>query len=128
MKTIATFNLPVEAHLARSRLESAGIAVEIRDENFVTFYWLAANAIGGIRLDVPDEDAAAAREILALPPPEEGVLRCPHCGSSDTHVRPLSVFGGICLLLRLPIPMTLVTVDCRQCGKTFDAPIAGGPG
>lgn len=125
MKTVAAFSTPAEAYLARSKLESAGIDATIRDENFVTFNWLGSNAIGGVRLDVPDDDTAAAREILALPPTEEGVLRCPHCGSFDTHVRTLDPFGAFCVVFKIPVPVRWVTIDCRACGQTFGAHIAG---
>lgn len=130
MKTIAAFSTPTEAHLALTRLQSAGIAAAIRDEFTVTFDWFMSNAIGGVKIEVPDEEVGAALEILRLPPPEEGVLRCPYCGSSDTSVRVLSVFGAVCLVLKIPIPMTRAVVDCRSCKKTHDAAIDGktGPG
>jgi hypothetical protein len=126
MKIVASYSTPTEAHIAMTRLASAGIDVAIRDEFTVTFDWLVSNAIGGVKIEVPDEEFAAAREILALPPQEEGLLRCPHCGSPNTHVRVLSVFGAVCILLRLPIPMTRAIVDCRSCKKTHDVAMDGG--
>lgn len=126
MKTIACFSTPAEAHLALSRLMSAGIHAAIRDEFTVTLDWLYSNAIGGVKIEVVEDDVAAAREILGMPPPEEGILRCPFCGSSDTRVRVLSGFGLICLLLKLPIPMARAVVDCRVCRKTHNVPIHGG--
>jgi hypothetical protein len=120
MKVVASFSTPAEAHVALTRLNSAGIDAAIRDEFTVTFDWLMSNAIGGVKIEVPDGDASAAREILALRPPEEGVLRCPHCGSVDTRVRVLSVFGAVCIMLKLPIPMTRAIVDCRSCRRTHD--------
>ncbi len=128
MTTVATFSTPAEAHVALTRLEGSGLHAVIRDEFTVTFNWLLSNAIGGVKIDVPDEEAAAAREILALPPQEEGMLRCPHCGSSDTKVRELSAFGAICLVLKLPYPIRHVAVDCRTCGKEFEVPIGGKGG
>ncbi len=128
MTTVATFSTPAEAQVALTRLEGSGLHPVIRDEFTVTFNWLLSNAIGGVKIDVPDEEAEAAREILALPPQEEGVLRCPHCGSSDTKVRELSAFGAICLVLKLPYPIRHVVVDCRACGKDFEVPISGKGG
>ena len=55
-----TFNL-AEAQLMRSRLEGAGIQAEVQHEAS------AANldvAVGGVRLVVPAESAADARELL----------------------------------------------------------------
>lgn len=125
MKTIAAFSTPAEAHVVLTRLQSAGIRAAIRDEFTVTFDWFMSNAIGGVKIEVPEDDFEAALQILALPPSDEGVLRCPYCGSSDTAVRVLSAFGVICMLLKLPIPMTRVVVDCRSCKKTHDAAIDG---
>lgn len=125
MKIVSTYSTPAEAHLALCRLESAGIDAVIRDEFTVTFDWFYSNAIGGVKIEVVDEDAAAAREILTLPPTEDGLIRCPHCGGADSSVRVLSVFGAFCAFVGLPIPMTRAFVDCRSCKKTYDVPLNG---
>ncbi len=125
MRVVSTFSTPAEAHVALSRLESAGIKAVVRDEFTVTFNWLYSDAIGGVKLEVPDDDEAAAREILALPASEPGLIQCPHCGSSHASVRTLSVFGAVCLLFKIPVPMTRAFVDCRSCGKTHDVPLDG---
>lgn len=125
MKTVAAFSTPTEAHLLVARLVSAGIGAVVRDEFTVTFNWLLSNAIGGVKVEVPDEDYDAARAIAAMPPTEEALLRCPYCGSSDTSVRVLSVFGALCMMLKLPIPMTRAVVDCRSCKRTHDIPLNG---
>ncbi len=64
MTTIATFNKPEEAHLLRMRLEAGGIEAFLLDENLVQVDWLLANAIGGVRVQVNDEDVAAAGALL----------------------------------------------------------------
>lgn len=125
MRIVATYSTPAEAHVLISRLASAGIDAAIRDEYTVTFNWLISNAIGGVKVEVREEDYAIAREVVASPPVEEGLLRCPYCGSSNTHVRVLNVFGAICMVLKLPIPMTRAIVDCHACRKTHDVPING---
>ncbi len=62
-----TFN-DAEAHVARSLLESAGIDVEVINEELGS---TLAVSTGGIRLQVREADAAQAKEILAtqVPPP-----------------------------------------------------------
>jgi hypothetical protein len=124
---IARFSTPAEAHVVLTRLQSAGFHAAIQDEFTVQFNWPLSDAIGGVKIIVPAAEEADARAILALPPSEPGVLVCPHCGSSDTRVRVLSVFGAICMVFKLPIPMTRAVVDCRSCRRTFDAPLRGGP-
>jgi hypothetical protein len=62
--TVATFSLPQQAQIARLRLESEDIDCFLIDENLVATDWLLANAVGGIKLQVREEDAAQARQIL----------------------------------------------------------------
>ncbi len=66
MKTIATFSLPHEAHMLRMRLEGAGIPAFLQDENTVQMDWLYSNAIGGVKVQVAEEDWHRAAEYLAL--------------------------------------------------------------
>ena len=52
------------AYLLRARLEGSGITSYVRDENMVAVDWLYSNALGGVKLDVADEDYERARQIL----------------------------------------------------------------
>ena len=65
MTTIATFGDAVEAHLARGRVEDAGIRTYLADENVTVMAWHLSNAIGGIKLQVADEDVSAALAALS---------------------------------------------------------------
>ena len=62
MTTVATFTNPQEAHLLRMRLEATGIQAFVQDENLFQVY---SSAIGGVRVEVADEDGPAVREFLA---------------------------------------------------------------
>jgi hypothetical protein len=62
--TVATFWKPTDAHLARIHLENEGIDVVILDETLVATDWFMANAIGGIKLQVPEPDSIVARSLL----------------------------------------------------------------
>ncbi len=88
MTTVATFSKPEEAHLFRMRLEAAGIPAFVQDEHLVQMDWLYSNAIGGVRVQIADEDVSAAREFLAADTEQKPVdavdVLCPACGSSDT--------------------------------------------
>jgi hypothetical protein len=64
MKTLASFSQPVEAHLLRLRLEHEGITAYLRDENMIALDWLYSNALGGVKVDVADEDYEQALAIL----------------------------------------------------------------
>jgi Putative prokaryotic signal transducing protein len=69
MRTVAAFSKVEEAHLLRASLEGNGIAAFVRDEFTVAANPLYANAIGGVKVEVADEDFDRAREILALDAP-----------------------------------------------------------
>lgn len=62
--TIASFDTIPQAHLARNELESAGIRAVITDEETTGMFWHLANALGGAKVQVTDEDAERAVAIL----------------------------------------------------------------
>jgi hypothetical protein len=119
MKVVAAYTNSEQAYLAASRLESAGIAVEIRDAGTITLNWMWAPAIGGVKVAVADEDFADALEILNAPTDNQGILKCPHCGSSDGVVRTLSPAAALFLVVNIPLPIDLQTADCRTCAKSY---------
>lgn len=62
---VATRAMPIEAHLLRGVLESAGLTAHVADENMVQAYSLISGAIGGVRILVPASEEAAARQTIA---------------------------------------------------------------
>ena len=68
MVIIATFSKVEEAHLLRMRLEDAGIAAYLRDENTLQWGPWDDIALGGVRVEVADEDVDDARAVLAAVP------------------------------------------------------------
>ncbi|HEY5314767.1 MAG TPA: DUF2007 domain-containing protein [Pirellulales bacterium] len=62
--TAAAFNSPVEADLARSQLEEAGIASCLADEATAGNFWVLVNGVGGVKVQVAEHDLARAREVL----------------------------------------------------------------
>ena len=79
MKTLASYNQLMDAYLLRARLEANGIPSYIRDENLITLDWLYANAIGGAKVDVADEDYDRALELMDA----EGASEAPAPGFED---------------------------------------------
>ncbi len=71
MKQIASFTKADEAEMLRSFLEGSGIEATIRDDYTVTADWGLSNAVGGVKVDVADEDAERALALLRefSPPP-----------------------------------------------------------
>ncbi len=68
MRTVATFSKPIDAHLLVARLEGSGVPAFIRDEHMVTLDWLASNAVGGVKVEVGDDDYDRALEVITATP------------------------------------------------------------
>jgi hypothetical protein len=66
---LCTFRDLPDALLAKGKLESNGIDSYLADENVVRMDWFWSNAVGGIKLQVREEDFRAAASILAEPAP-----------------------------------------------------------
>jgi hypothetical protein len=123
--TIATFTKPEDAHLMRLRLGAAGIEAFVQDEHLVQIYPLYANAFGGVRLQVADEDVSAVRETLVEDPglpPDADVERCPRCGSPVHEVERFSRWFAFLSLLVIGIPILILRrrkrcVDCLYTWK-----------
>jgi len=121
MPVIATYTKMEDAHLAVSKLEGSGVQAWLRDEATANLYWLYSNAIGGVKVEVADENVERAREVLQLPKEESGLLKCPHCGSENISVRQMNLLSALALLfLNFIIPGRRNKVDCLDCGKSFD--------
>jgi hypothetical protein len=142
--TVATFWSAPEAHLARLRLESNDIDCIILDENLVSTDWLYANAVGGIKVQVPASRAAYAKDLLEGPADDACVVadqvpgesvgvdtvvvdyfprhaNCPACGAPGPHRRVISRAAAMWCVLLLGFPLPLVTrgLKCRRCGQEF---------
>ena len=123
MITVATFTKPEEAHLFSMNLESAGIESFIQDGNFIQVDMLLSNALGGVRVQVAEEDVPATREYLvatnnsvikAAAPP----IICPACGSSKTRLK--SPGFSIIAILTLGFYFGKRKVVCEDCGNQFE--------
>jgi hypothetical protein len=79
--TVAVFDLPPLAHVARDRLEEAGIKAIVADDQMVGMDWLLSTAIGGVKVQVWEEDADRALTVL-----EEGAEE--PAGEQSDHPAP----------------------------------------
>ena len=131
--TVAIFVEPVEANLAKGRIEAEGIECFLAGEHFAGTYWLLSNAAGGVKLQVRESDAQRAAEILQAKA-EKGSAetddtwveqdsgeRCPKCHSDDIEYEPFSrkVFYLSILLLRFPLLFIKRRYTCRACGHVW---------
>ena len=124
MITVASFSKPEEAHLLRMRLEAGGVPAYIQNENLVQVDWLYSNAIGGVRVQIADDDLEDARSILDAPVFIDELTetaQCPNCSSTDVFeynlYRRLSFLSV--LLLWFPLPVGKDTNKCGECGHKW---------
>jgi hypothetical protein len=62
--TVKTFWNAIEAHLAKSALEMAGIQAFLENENVVLMDWGPGNPVVGVKLNVKNSDVQRAIEAL----------------------------------------------------------------
>jgi hypothetical protein len=62
--TVAQFLNPTDAHIVCSRLEASGVPAVVADANLVQMNSLWAVAVGGVRIRVPENRVAEAKEVI----------------------------------------------------------------
>jgi hypothetical protein len=65
MITVATLNNLSDAFVLRSMLEASGIPAFIPDENTAQVDWALSTALGGMRVQVPEEFQEKAKLVVA---------------------------------------------------------------
>ena len=124
--TIRRFRDLHDALLARGMIQSAGIECFIGDDNMVRLDWFISNLLGGVKLQVRQEDAEGASDILEQDIPEgfdvEGVgeyeqPRCPKCQSLDIGFEEFN--KGVALTsayVIAPVRFRREKWKCHSCG------------
>ena len=126
---IAHYTFAHEAKIAQATLEAAGITAYIRDENHVQLNWLYDIALGGVKLQVEEQDVQAATAILEMDyssaleaefPSEEGEgLVCPLCESHEVEYVVKGKDGVFLSALVLGAPVLPFSrgYRCLRCGN-----------
>lgn len=140
--TLRTYTSQSELAIVRSLLDSEGIETFVLNENLIQVQPFLSNAVGGIRLQVLEEDYDRANEVLTEvslvhPPVEDAVATreehagqvhknpkdvvCPFCHSDEVLREKFSlpVFAISVLLLGIPIPFMSRKYHCFDCGRDF---------
>lgn len=125
MRTVARYETPEQAHLAKIRLGFHGLDSFLQDEYLVQIDWLYSNAVGGVRLQVGDEDVDEALEILKVPleeSDESSYPVCPNCESGNTHLDgvPKRLACFFMVFISAPIICLGRKMVCRDCGHSWD--------
>ena len=110
------------------KLKDEGIDAHMADQNTVSLAPYYAQAVGGIKLYVAEEDAERASDILSpddiadeqLEPffeaeAFEPALRCPNCSSPNIY-RERSFLSGLFFLFAFFLPVS-VSKDSYRCVK-----------
>ena len=123
--TIARFSTMLDAHIARSKLEWVGIPAFVADEHLVTAQWFYSNAIGGVRVQVPDlftEEALAVldedwSENLAQEYNLEKRL-CSKCGAGEMEFFQFGRRAAYACILLFGFPLLPLSegAKCSVCG------------
>jgi len=127
LMTIRRFRDLPDALLAKGCLDSTGTECVLVDDNVVRLDWLWSNGVGGVggvKLRVDAEDAAAAAEMLAQPIPEHFEVpgvgeyqqpHCPQCNSLDVNFQELDPAAYLSLAVSFPIPFHRRAWRCHSC-------------
>jgi hypothetical protein len=139
--TVANYSGPVEAHLARTKLESEGIPCFVTDEVYVQVNWLFPN-VGGVKLKVPAEEAQRAKDILRPKPRlvvvaaadaviADDEMICPHCRSFDVYYHRFNhrFVAFVATMFSFLVPWLSYKWVCKQCGYEWKdkSPVRPGP-
>jgi DNA-directed RNA polymerase subunit M/transcription elongation factor TFIIS len=123
--TIGRYSTPYEANMVKSQLESAGIPAFVADEHVIGMNWLYSNALGGVKVQVPESLASEALEILASETEapqtrEPDAETCPECGSNNTEDF-LDKRNSFLTLVLLGFPLLLPAEKkrCNDCGHRW---------
>ena len=130
--TLARFRDPLDAELARARLEGAGIDAVILDQHLTGINWFYSLALGGVRVQVEASDLDAARRALRedhsadladIPEsrlPGDGDDGCPRCGSTRIRARVQRPAAALALATGLPLAPWRRLWTCEACGHHWE--------
>ena len=122
MITLTKVSYIHEADMICMQLREAGIESFIADENLGSIQPLYSGAIGGIRIQIHEDDLEKAKAILLEDEPtEKGMFCCPECGSDSIgyeHVSKRSAFLSL-LLISFPFTWKKRKCTCRNCGHKW---------
>jgi len=134
LKTLKVFDLAVNAHLLRTKLESEGICAVILDEHSISMNPLNTIAIGGVKLCVNEPDLEKAKNILKeientpYTHSDDSAIACPNCDSTDLISGFKSMRGkkgflsALLSFLFLIFPIYYKTVyKCKKCNEEFNS-------
>ena len=120
--TIGAYSTPYEANLVRAELEAFDIDATLADDETIGVNWLWSNALGGVKVQVPESEVEEARQVRAAEPEALESAVCPHCGSADTHyILEKRASFLTWLVFGLPLIPAFSRTSCAACGFKWKA-------
>jgi hypothetical protein len=115
-----------EALVARAKLDSDAVWCVLVDDNIVRLDWFWSNAMGGVRLQVEDNDVEHALALLSEEIPAGFIAEetgeaykqpeCPNCHSRDVSFEPFNKAIALVLLqFTLPVWIPKKSWICEDC-------------
>ncbi len=130
--TLKTFDNSIDANMLKCQLELEGIQSYLKDENTITTNPLYNIALGGIKLQVLEQDYTKAKTYLdqlentPYTNQDNDIIHCPKCQSTNIQVGFASYknITGILSLLTAFVFMIFPFYNkkvykCMQCDKEF---------
>ena len=127
--TNSSYSFPHETHIAKAKLDSAGIPEFLADEHTIGIQWFYSNALGGVKLQVPRSFEDEARQLSesdssAQPVKEQGQDKdlCPVCGGEETAllVRGRRINFHMMAASLVPVWPFKRHIKCLSCAETRD--------
>ena len=120
------------AQIARGVLAASDVPAFVFDDGYLDLAWYMTTALGGVRLMVPGERLAEARDALqaarASAIVRAGIDTCPNCDSQNVSrlYSWLSAAGSLVLFMltvtAVPILFDRSRRRCRDCDHHWSAP------
>lgn len=131
--TLRRLRDPSEAEELRAYLEAHDIPCFLDSLQTVALYWLVSDAIGGIRVQVPEDRVEEAEQLLHSVLSDEDQIRleeqaapagqtdtCPQCGSRNLRLDRLErMTKSLSLLIQVPFAVGRNLWICEDCGHSY---------
>ncbi|EKU39476.1 MULTISPECIES: DUF2007 domain-containing protein [Acinetobacter] len=121
---VETFSFPYEAQIAKTQLEAFGIPARIENEHTINMDWFYSNALGGVRLLVPQNYVDEAKSLLEKDFSNEleqefGENKecCPNCGAQDIEAYTQGKKSAFLAFMFLGVPLFSFKNGnrCKRC-------------
>ncbi|CAC9579301.1 hypothetical protein [uncultured Gammaproteobacteria bacterium] len=131
---VESYNHPIDAYLAKGRLEVEGVPVFLANEHHVWMNWSYAQALGGMQLKVSPQHFTDAQKILKMHNQGEyehllneifleiDTKNCPNC-NANSYVSKFPLHRIFFTLVSLAIGVVLLSKrtlhTCQQCNQKW---------